>query len=270
VHPGVNSRFSPEATLIFRKNARGWGGISESPPWGRNEPTGSSGPLGSPHQVRARMPCDHGTHLPRVSGSSELTTDVIQIAPTPGRAVYPMAAASGRPGPTGPPGGYCHPVPAVGVSLSGYSIKLLTSTSNGRKSSRSAPAPVAEIARLQVVSAAPHAYPPAGTYVRLALTLHGIRSGTLFLAPETLRSCIARKSRQTIQKKPRSARGEGRCERCSTIDLSKRPPVFSSLTRSERRAAHCDGEHANVRTQAPTKSHAMRTRPLPVVALEVR
>ena len=119
VHPGVNSRFSPEAILIFRKIARGWGDISESPPWGRNEPAGSSGPLGSPHQVRGRMPCDHGTHLPRVSGSSELTTDVIQIAPARGRAVHPMAAASGRPGPTGPPGGYCHPVPAVGVSLVG-------------------------------------------------------------------------------------------------------------------------------------------------------
>ena len=121
VHDGVNSRFSPEAILIFRKIARGWGDISESPPWGRNEPAGSSGPLGSPHQVWGRMPCDHhdGTHLPRVSGSSELTTDVIQIAPARGRAVHPMAAASGRPGPTGPPGGYCHPVPAVGVSLVG-------------------------------------------------------------------------------------------------------------------------------------------------------
>jgi len=64
----------------------------------------------------------------------------------------------------------------------------------------SAPAPVAEIARLQVVSAAPHAYPPAGAYVWLALTLRGIRSGTLFLSPETLRSCIARNSRQTIPK----------------------------------------------------------------------
>ena len=125
VHPGVNSRFSPEAILIFRKIARGGGGISESPTWDRNEPAGSSGPLGSPHQVRGRMPCDPmshgpaGTHLPRVSGSSELTTDVIQIAPARGRAVSPMAAASGRPGPTGPPGGYCHPVPAVGVSLVG-------------------------------------------------------------------------------------------------------------------------------------------------------
>ena len=135
VHLGVNSRFSPEAILIFRNIARGWGDISESPPLGRNEPTGPSGPLGSPHQVRGRMPCDHGTHLPRVSGSSELTTDVIQIAPARGRAINPMAAAPGRPGPTGPPGGYCHPVPAVGVSLSGYSIKRLTST-NGRKSSR--------------------------------------------------------------------------------------------------------------------------------------
>ena len=38
-------------------------------------------------------------------------------------------------------------------------------------------------------------------YVWLALTLRGIRSGTLFLSPETLRSCIARNSRQTIQKK---------------------------------------------------------------------
>ena len=120
VHPGVNSRFSPEAILIFRKIARGWGGISESPPWDRNEPTGSSGPLGSPHQVRGRMPCDHGTHLPRVSGSSELTTDVIQIAPARGRAVHPMAAASGRPGPTGPPGGYCRTLPATEWVLGGY------------------------------------------------------------------------------------------------------------------------------------------------------
>ena len=188
VHPGVNSRFSPEAILIFRKIARGWGGISESPPWGRNEPTGSSGPLGSPHQVRGRMPCDHGTHLPRVSGSSELTSDVIQIAPARGRAVHPMAAASGRPGPTGPPGGYCHPVPAVGVSLSGYSIKRLTVLPMAESLQESAPAPVAEIARLQVVSAAPHAYPPAGAYLRLALMLRGIRSGTLFLSPETFRS----------------------------------------------------------------------------------
>ena len=59
VHPRVNSRFSPEAILIFRKIARGWGGISESPPWVRNEPTGTAGPLGSPQQVRGRMPCDH-------------------------------------------------------------------------------------------------------------------------------------------------------------------------------------------------------------------
>ncbi len=45
VHLGVNSRFSPEAILIFRKIARGWGGISESPPSVRNEPTGTAGPL---------------------------------------------------------------------------------------------------------------------------------------------------------------------------------------------------------------------------------
>ena len=123
VHIGVNSSFSQKAILSFRKIARGWGGILESPPWGRNEPTGPSGPLGRPHQVRGRMPCDHGTYLPRGSGSSEHSTDVIQIAPARGRAVNPMAAACCRPGPTGRPGGYCHPVPAasVGVSLSGYS-----------------------------------------------------------------------------------------------------------------------------------------------------
>jgi len=173
------------------------------------------------------MPCDHATHLPRVSGSSERTTDVIQIAPARGRAVHPMAAASGRPGPTGPPGGYCHPVPAVGVSLSGYSIKRLTVLPMAER--LSAPAPVANIARLQVVSAAPHAYQPDDAHVRLPLTLRGIRSGTVFFSPETLRSCIARNGRQTIQKHTvSSARGEGRCERCSTIDLSKRPPVFSS------------------------------------------
>ena len=111
VHLGVNSRFSPKAILIFRKIARGWGGILESPPWGRNEPTGHSGPLGRPHQVRGRMPCDHGTHRLRVSGSSEHSTDAIQIAPARGRAVHPMAAACCRPGPTGRPAGYCHTLP---------------------------------------------------------------------------------------------------------------------------------------------------------------
>ena len=207
VHPGVNSRFSPEAILIFRKIARGGGGISESPTWDRNEPTGSSGPLGSPHQVRGRMPCHHGTHLPSVLGSSERTTDVIQIAPARGRAVHPMAAASGRPGPTGPPAGYCHPVPAVGVSLSGYSIKLARVLPMAESLQESAPAPVAEIARLQVVSAAPHAYQPDDAHVRLPLRLRGIRSGTVFLSPETLLSCIARNSRRTIQKR-HSARHE--------------------------------------------------------------
>ena len=105
------SRFSPKAIPIFRKIARGWGGILESPPWGRNEPTGHSGPLGRPHQVRGRMPCDHGTHRLRVSGSSEHSTDAIQIAPARGRAVNPMAAACCRPGPTGRPAGYCHTLP---------------------------------------------------------------------------------------------------------------------------------------------------------------
>jgi hypothetical protein len=111
VHLGVNSRFSPKAILIFRKIARGWGGILESPPWGRNEPTGHSGPLGRPHQVRGRMPCDHGTHRLRVSGSSEHSDDAIQIAPARGRAVHPMTAACCRPGPTGRPAGYCHTLP---------------------------------------------------------------------------------------------------------------------------------------------------------------
>ena len=63
----------------------------------------------------------------------------------------------------------------------------------------SAPAPVAEIARLQVVSAAPHAYQPDDAPVRLPLTLRGIRSGTVFLSPETLRSSIARNSQRTIK-----------------------------------------------------------------------
>ena len=115
VRLGVKSRFSPKAILIFRKIARGWGGILESPPWGRNEPTGHSGPLGRPHQVRGRMPCDHGTHRLRVSGSSESehSDDAIQIAPARGRAVNPMAAACCRPGPTGRPAGYCHTLPAA-------------------------------------------------------------------------------------------------------------------------------------------------------------
>ena len=116
VHLGVNSRFSPEAILIFRKIARGWGGISESPPWGRNEPTGPSGPLGRPRQVGGRMPCDHGTHRLRVSGSSEHSTDAIQIAPARGRAVHPMAAACCRPGPTGRPGRVLPTVPAGSVT----------------------------------------------------------------------------------------------------------------------------------------------------------
>jgi hypothetical protein len=173
------------------------------------------------------------------------------------------------------PLGYCHTVPAVECHSVGTQIDSLVRLvvlPNGGKSSRneSAPAPVAELARLKVVSAAPHAYPPDCARVRRPLTLRGIRSGTVFLSPETLRSCIARSSRQTIQKAPRSARGEGRRERCSTIDLSKHPPVFSSLRQSERRAAHCVGVHANARTQTPTYSHARRTRPSPVVALEDR
>ena len=197
VHPGVNSRFSPEAILIFRKIGRGWSGISESPPWDCNQPTGPVGTLGRPQQARGRMPCDHGTHRLRVSGSSEHTTDLIQIAPALERAAHPMAAACCRPGPTGPPARVLPPVPAVGVSLSGYSNKYF----NGGQSSRkcSAPAPVAEIARLQVVSAAPHAYQPDDARVRLPLTLRGIRSGTVFLSPETLRSSIARNSRRTIK-----------------------------------------------------------------------
>ena len=125
VHPGVNSWFSPEAILIFRKIARGWGGILECPPWDRNEPTGSAGPLDRPHQVRGRMPCDRGTHLPRVWGSSEHTTDVIQIAPALGRAVHPMAAACCRPGPTGQPARVLPHFTSCGVSLSGYSKSSL-------------------------------------------------------------------------------------------------------------------------------------------------
>ncbi len=189
VHLGVNSRFSPKAILIFRKIARGWGGILESPPWGRNEPTGHSRPLGRPHQVRGRMPCDHGTHRLRVSGSSEHSDDAIQIAPARGRAVHPMTAACCRPGPTGRPAGYCHTFTTCGVlSLSGYSSLPMAER-------LSAPAPVAKINRLQVVSAAPHAYQPDDAHVRLPLTLLGIRSGTVFpriFYPETLRSCRAR------------------------------------------------------------------------------
>ena len=220
VHLGVKSSFSPEAILIFRKIARGWGGISESPPWVRNEPTGPSGPLGRPRQVGGRMPCDHGTHRLGVSGSSEHSDDAIQIAPARGRAVHPMAAACCRPGPTGRPAGYCHTLPPAEYHSVGTQVFLAERLS--------APAPVAEIARLQVVSAAPHAYQPDDARVRLPLTLRGIRSGTVSLSPETLRSCIARNSRRSIKSPRRSARGEGRCDRCSTIDLSKRPSVFSS------------------------------------------
>jgi hypothetical protein len=133
VHPGVNSRFSPEAILIFRKIARGWGGISESPPWVRNEPTGTAGPLGSPQQVRDRMRCEHGTHLPRGSGSSEHTTDVIQIAPALGRAAHPMAAGCCRPGPTGRPARVLPHCTCCG-SVTQWVLKSLTcSTSQWRK-----------------------------------------------------------------------------------------------------------------------------------------
>ena len=97
----------------------------------------------------------------------------------------------------------------------------LHSTSNGRTASAPASAPVAKINRLQVVSAAPHAYPPGDARVLLPLTLRGIRSGTVFLSPETLCSCIARNAGKPSPKSaPRSTRGEGRRQRCSTIDLS--------------------------------------------------
>ena len=135
VQPGVNSRFSPEAILIFRKIARGWGGISESPPWVRNEPTGPSGPLGRPRQVGGRMPCDHGTHRLRVSGSSEHSDDAIQIAPALGRAVHPMAAACCRPGPTGRPARVLPHCTSCGSVTQWVPKNRLTSTSNGRKSS---------------------------------------------------------------------------------------------------------------------------------------
>ncbi len=87
-----------------------------------------------------------------------------------------------------------------------YHLRSITQWVLAMSERLSAPAPVAEIARLQVVSAAPHAYQPDDARVRLPLTLRGIRSGTVFLSPETLRSCIARKSRRTI--KPPGARHE--------------------------------------------------------------
>ena len=74
------------------------------------------------------------------------------------------------------------------LSLSGYSSLPMAER-------LSAPAPVAKINRLQVVSAAPHAYQPDDAHVRLPLTLLGIRSGTVFprfFSPESLRSCRAR------------------------------------------------------------------------------
>ncbi len=93
-----------------------------------------------------------------------------------------------------------------------YHLRSITQwvlkSSNAMAERLSAPAPVAEIARLQVVSAAPHAYQPDDAPVRLPLTLRGIRSGTVFLSPETLRSCIARNSRRTV--KPPGARHEVR------------------------------------------------------------
>ena len=100
-------------------------GILESPPWGRNEPTGHSGHLGRHHQVRGRKPCEHGMHRLRVSGSSEHSTDAIQIAPARGRAVHPMAAACCRPGPTGRPAGYCHTLQAAEYHSAGFISFLL-------------------------------------------------------------------------------------------------------------------------------------------------
>ena len=191
VHIGVNSRFSPKAILIFRKIAPGWGGILESPPWGRNEPTGHSGPLGRPHQVRGRMPCDQGTVARTGSGSrghrNTVTTRFKSRRPEDvpyTRWQLRVVGLGRRDGPLGT---------ATLYHLRSIITQWYSSLPMAER--LSAPAPVAKINRLQVVSAAPHAYQPDDAHVRLPLTLLGIRSGTVFprfFSPETLRSCRAR------------------------------------------------------------------------------
>ena len=47
-------RIPPETIQTIRKTARGWGGVSESPPWNSNDATGTVGPQGRPGQVRPR------------------------------------------------------------------------------------------------------------------------------------------------------------------------------------------------------------------------
>jgi hypothetical protein len=50
----VIPRIPPETIRTIRKTARGWGGVSESPPWNGNGPNGTVGPQGRPRQVRPR------------------------------------------------------------------------------------------------------------------------------------------------------------------------------------------------------------------------
>ena len=58
-------RIPPETIQTIRKTARGWGGVSESPPWNGNGPTRTVGPQGGPGpgQVRPRLASHHGSQI---------------------------------------------------------------------------------------------------------------------------------------------------------------------------------------------------------------
>jgi len=218
-HLGVNSRFSPKAILILRKIARGWGGILESPPWGRNEPTGHSGPLGRPHQLRGRMPC--AWHAP-AQGLGVIGTQYRRNSNRagPGTCHTPDGSCALSAWPDGTARWVLPHFTICGVSLSGYSSLPMAER-------LSAPAPVAEIARLQVVSAAPHAYQPDDARVRLPRSVGSVPAPYSF-DPRPCVAALLGTAGEPSKTPQRSARGEGRCDRCSTIDLSKRPSVFSS------------------------------------------
>jgi hypothetical protein len=123
VHPGVNSRFSPEATLNLPKNCS-WLG------WHLRKPTlgpvtslpGLQGPWVAPPGSGAACRGDHGTHLPRRLGviGAHYRRDSNRAGPgtcrTPdGSCVWSAWADGTR------PVGTATQYQRVGVSLSGYS-----------------------------------------------------------------------------------------------------------------------------------------------------
>ena len=119
------------------------------------------------------------------------------------------------------------PSTSCGSITEWYSIKRLKVLPMAESLQESAPAPVAEIARLQVVSALSMCI----SRTTLVCGCHSRSVGSV-PAPYSFlpRPCVAASletAGEPSKKAQRSARGEGRCDRCSTIDLSKRPSVFS-------------------------------------------